>query len=192
MSVTFSSIWTGDRGWGCSKCPAPPSRAPTDTRPRTPSPAPWLTSAYCSTMALSTSSSPSQSRQLSKSTESQAGCGQREHPLREGAAPRGPTGSPVLAGQGSLCGASAGHSCAGMRTGRLGKGRKGSMSLCVWVLVLTQPVSQDRQRSEDWWRPRGWALWELCVGIPTVPVVPIQGAGWTRELRGAMWGQHVC
>lgn len=43
-----------------------------------------LTSAYCSTMALSTSSSPSQSRQLSKSTESQAGCGHKEHPLRWG------------------------------------------------------------------------------------------------------------
>lgn len=48
-----------------------------------------LTSAYCSTMALSTSSSPSQSRQLSKSTESQAGCGHKEHPLRGGSSTAG-------------------------------------------------------------------------------------------------------
>lgn len=55
-----------------------------------------LTSAYCSTMALSTSSSPSQSRQLSKSTESQAGCGHKEHPLRWGSRTAG-THSPEAA-----------------------------------------------------------------------------------------------
>lgn len=87
-------------GWGtkvCGNCMAgcpPPCHAPCAHKT-------WLTSAYSSTMALSTSSSPSQSRQLSKSTESQAGCEQRVSP-EEGS-------SMALTSHG----ASTGYSCIG-------------------------------------------------------------------------------